>query len=70
MRREKERERKEKRERERRRRRKKKKKYNLMLKRILQNTDILFAFGIIFILGLMIIPLSPYLLDFFLAINI
>jgi flagellar biosynthesis protein FlhA len=41
-----------------------------MLERILKNTDILYAFGIIFILGLMIIPLSPYLLDFFLAINI
>ncbi len=41
-----------------------------MLEKILKNTDILYAFGIIFILGLMIIPLSPYLLDFFLAINI
>ncbi|MDX1701410.1 MAG: FHIPEP family type III secretion protein, partial [Melioribacteraceae bacterium] len=41
-----------------------------MIARFLKNTDILFAFGIIFILGLMIIPLSPYLLDFFLAINI
>ncbi|MCB0729984.1 MAG: flagellar biosynthesis protein FlhA [Ignavibacteriae bacterium] len=41
-----------------------------MLERILKNTDILFAFGIIFILGLMIIPLSPFLLDFFLALNI
>ena len=41
-----------------------------MLARFLRNTDILFAFGIIFILGLMIIPLSPFLLDFFLAINI
>jgi flagellar biosynthesis protein FlhA len=41
-----------------------------MLDRILKNTDILFAFGIIFILGLMIIPLPPYLLDFFLALNI
>ena len=41
-----------------------------MLDRILKNTDILYAFGIIFILGLMIIPLSPFLLDFFLAINI
>lgn len=41
-----------------------------MLDKFLKNTDILFAFGIIFILGLMIIPLSPFLLDFFLAINI
>ena len=41
-----------------------------MLDKFLKNTDILFAFGIIFILGLMIIPLSPFLLDFFLALNI
>ncbi len=41
-----------------------------MLQRILKNTDILFAFGVIFILGLMIIPLSSFILDFFLAINI
>ena len=41
-----------------------------MLEKILKNTDILFAFGVIFILGLMIIPLPPYFLDFFLAINI
>jgi len=41
-----------------------------MIEKFLKNTDILFAFGIIFILGLMIIPLSPFLLDFFLAINI
>lgn len=40
------------------------------MKRFLANTDILFAFGIIFILGLMIIPLPAFLLDFFLAINI
>jgi len=40
------------------------------MERFLKNTDILLAFGIIFILGLMIIPLPPYLLDFFLAINI
>nr|HPN39639.1 FHIPEP family type III secretion protein [Melioribacteraceae bacterium] len=33
-------------------------------------SDILLAFGIIFILGLMIIPLPSMLLDFFLAINI
>lgn len=41
-----------------------------MLSRILKNSDIVFAFGIIFILGLMIIPLPSFLLDFFLAINI
>lgn len=35
-----------------------------------KNTDILLAFGIIFILGLMIIPLPPSILDFFLAANI
>ncbi len=35
-----------------------------------KNSDILLAFGIIFILGLMIIPLPSVLLDFFLAINI
>jgi flagellar biosynthesis protein FlhA len=35
-----------------------------------KNSDILLAFGIIFILGLMIIPLPSMLLDFFLAINI
>lgn len=40
------------------------------MNRILKNTDILLAFGIIFILGLMVIPLPAYLLDFFLAINI
>ena len=40
------------------------------MKKLLANTDIIFAFGIIFILGLMIIPLPAFLLDFFLAINI
>lgn len=40
------------------------------MKKLLANTDIVFAFGIIFILGLMIIPLPAFLLDFFLAINI
>ena len=40
------------------------------MKRILENSDFIFAFGIIFILGLMIIPLPPFLLDFLLAINI
>ncbi len=41
-----------------------------MLEKLLKNTDILLAFGIIFILGLMIIPLPAFMLDFFLAINI
>lgn len=41
-----------------------------MMNKILKNTDIIFAFGIIFILGLMIIPLPAFLLDYFLAINI
>jgi len=40
------------------------------LKFITKNTDILLAFSLIFILGLMIIPLPPGLLDFFLALNI
>lgn len=40
------------------------------MNRILKNTDIIFAFGIIFILGLMVIPLPAFLLDFFLALNI
>ena len=35
-----------------------------------KNTDVLLAFGIIFILGLMLIPLPPGFLDFFLALNI
>jgi len=35
-----------------------------------KNSDILLAFGIIFILGLMIIPLPALMLDFFLAVNI
>ncbi|MBI2416459.1 MAG: flagellar biosynthesis protein FlhA [Ignavibacteriales bacterium] len=41
-----------------------------MIARLLRNSDILLAFGIIFILGLMIIPLPPMLLDFLLAVNI
>ncbi|NLT50062.1 MAG: flagellar biosynthesis protein FlhA [Ignavibacteria bacterium] len=41
-----------------------------MIQRLLKNSDILLAFGIIFILGLMIIPLPAFLLDFFLALNI
>ncbi|MBL1212541.1 MAG: flagellar biosynthesis protein FlhA [Ignavibacteriae bacterium] len=35
-----------------------------------KNTDVLLAFGIIFILGLMLIPLPAGFLDFFLALNI
>jgi flagellar biosynthesis protein FlhA len=35
-----------------------------------KNTDILLAFGLIFILGLMLIPLPTIFLDFFLALNI
>lgn len=35
-----------------------------------KNTDILLALGLIFMLGLMLIPLPPAMLDFFLAINI
>ncbi len=41
-----------------------------MIKSFGKNTDIFLALGLIFILGLMLIPLSPGLLDFFLAINI
>ena len=35
-----------------------------------KNTDILLAFGLVFMLGLMLIPLPAFFLDFFLAINI
>lgn len=35
-----------------------------------KNSDIVLAFGLIFMLGLMLIPLPPSFLDFFLAINI
>ncbi len=38
--------------------------------KIFKHTDIIFAFAIIFMLGLMIIPLPPALLDFLLALNI
>ncbi len=41
-----------------------------MLQKALKNSDIILAFGIIFILGLMIIPLPTYLLDFLLAVSI
>ncbi len=40
------------------------------MKNLLRHTDIILAFGIIFILALMVIPLPPFLLDFFLALNI
>ncbi|MFH0734155.1 MAG: flagellar biosynthesis protein FlhA [bacterium] len=40
------------------------------MNKLLKNSDILLAFGIIFILGLMVIPLPTFLLDFFLALNI
>lgn len=40
------------------------------MKGVGKNTDILLAFGIIMILGLMIIPLPPAILDFLLAVNI
>ncbi len=35
-----------------------------------KNSDIILAFGLIFMLGLMLIPLPPGFLDFFLAINV
>ena len=35
-----------------------------------KNTDIILAFGLIFMLGLMLIPLPSFFLDFFLALNI
>lgn len=35
-----------------------------------KNSDIVLAFGLIFMLGLMLIPLPPSFLDFFLALNI
>lgn len=41
-----------------------------MLNRFLKNTDILFGFGVIFILALLLIPLPAFMLDSFLAINI
>ncbi len=40
------------------------------MKSIGKNTDIILAFALIFMLGLMIIPLPAYILDFFLALNI
>ncbi|MBD3410763.1 MAG: flagellar biosynthesis protein FlhA [Ignavibacteriales bacterium] len=40
------------------------------MKRIFENTDILFAFGFVFILALMLVPIPPFMLDYFLALNI
>jgi len=40
------------------------------MKILLKNSDIILAVGIIFILGLMVIPLPAFLLDFFLALSI
>lgn len=40
------------------------------MKFLSKNTDILLAFALIMMLGLMLIPLPPVLLDFFLAFNI
>jgi len=40
------------------------------MKTLGKNTDILLAFALIFMLGLMLIPLPPTLLDFFIALNI
>jgi flagellar biosynthesis protein FlhA len=40
------------------------------MKNLFKHTDIILAVGIIFILGLMVIPLPAFMLDFFLALNI
>ncbi|MFO7445030.1 MAG: flagellar biosynthesis protein FlhA [Ignavibacteriaceae bacterium] len=40
------------------------------MNKIFKNTDIILAFGLIFMLGLMLIPLPAGMLDFFLALNI
>jgi len=40
------------------------------MKSFLKNSDIVLASGMVLILGLMIIPLPTYMLDFFLALNI
>lgn len=40
------------------------------MKKFGQNTDIVLAVGLVFILGLMLIPLPPFLLDMLLALNI
>jgi flagellar biosynthesis protein FlhA len=41
-----------------------------MMKKFFQNTDIAFAFGVLLILSLMILPLPPFVLDFLLSVNI
>lgn len=40
------------------------------MNKILKNTDVVLALALIFIIGLMVIPLPAILLDFFLALNI
>ncbi len=40
------------------------------MKKFFENTDIVFAFGVLLILSLMILPLPPFILDFLLSINI
>lgn len=40
------------------------------MKFLFKNSDIVLAFGIVFILGLMIIPLPAFMLDFFLSVSI
>ncbi len=40
------------------------------MKKFFENTDIVFAFGVLLILSLMILPLPPFVLDFLLSINI
>ena len=40
------------------------------MKKFSQNTDIILAVGLVFILGLMLIPLPPFFLDLLLALNI
>ena len=42
----------------------------LKLKNILQNNDILLAIGLVVVIGMMVLPLPPSLLDFLLTINI
>ncbi len=42
----------------------------MIMNRLNKNTDIILAFGLIFMLGLMLVPLPAGLLDFFLALNI
>ena len=40
------------------------------MKKFFANTDVVFAFGVLLILSLMILPLPPFILDFLLSINI